>query len=193
MGRTIRTCSFLAALTLAFAASAQDYPNRAVKVIATEAGGSTDLVARSIGQKLAERWGQAVVVENRGGASGIIGAELAARAPADGYTLFIGHTGTLAINPAVYKSLPYDPVRDYAPVTLVLATPLVVVAHPSFDARTTKELIELLRAKPGEIPYGSRSAFSPAVRSAPEACGRLIQDEIRKWGAVVRAAAIKPD
>ena len=110
-------------VVLAFAAStapAQQYPLRTVRIIATEAGGSTDIVARTIGPRLAERWNQPVVVENRGGAAGIIGAELAAKSPSDGYTLFIGHTGTLAINPSLYKSLPYDPVRDFAPVALIL-------------------------------------------------------------------------
>ena len=136
-------------------AIAQQYPTKAVRIIASEPGGSTDLVARTIGQKLSEQWRQPVVVENRGGASGIIGVGLAAKAANDGYTLLIGHTGTLAINPFIFKSLPYDPVRDFAPVTLVLATPLIVVVNPALPAASLADLIALARAKPKTVAYGS--------------------------------------
>jgi len=148
-------CLFVALAFAASAAPAQQYPLKTVRIIATEAGGSTDIVARTIGPRLSARWNQPVVVENRGGAAGIIGAELAAKAPADGYTLFIGHTGTLAINPSLYKSLPYDPVRDFAPIALILATPLIVVVHPALPVKSMNELIAAAREKPGEIAYSS--------------------------------------
>ena len=114
-------------------------------------GGASDLAARIVGQKLSERLGQQVVVENRPGAGGAIGAELAARAPADGYNLLMGSSTEIAINPHLYKKLSYDTVRDFAPVAHVASTPLLVVVHPSLPAKTVKELIALARSRPGQL------------------------------------------
>jgi tripartite-type tricarboxylate transporter receptor subunit TctC len=108
-----------------------------------------------------ETWGQPVVVENRGGAGGGIGMEHAAKAAPDGHTLVIGNIGTLAINPALYPKLAYDPLRDYAPIALVAGTPLALIAHPSLPARSLKELIALARARPGEINFASAGSGGP--------------------------------
>lgn len=132
------------------------YPRQAVTlVVPFPAGGPTDVMARLLGQKLSERLGQQVVIDNRGGAGGSIAAELVARAPADGHTLFFGTTGTLAINPSLYKKLRYDPVKDFAPVSLMATTMNVLVVNPQVPARNLAELVQLAKSKPGELAYGS--------------------------------------
>lgn len=136
--------------------AAQDaYPSRPVRIVVPSApGGGSDVSARLLAQRLSERWPRSVVVENRAGAGTIIGTELVARASADGYVLLMapGAFGTL---PSMYKKLPFDPRRDFAPITQTVATPNIIGAHPSLPARTVKELIALARARPGEILYGS--------------------------------------
>lgn len=155
------TISFVraAALSLAAfapAAVAQSYPTKSVRIIVPfSPGGSTDIVARALGAKASEGLGRSVIVENRAGAGGSIGAEAASKAEPDGYTLFMGHVGTLAINPALYPKLPYDSIRDFAPITLAITSPLLIVAHPSFPAKTVKELIALSRARPSDISFSS--------------------------------------
>ena len=146
----------LALAAAGVAAHAQPYPAKPVRIIVPFApGGSTDIVARALGAKASEGLGQSIIVENRAGAGGSIGAEAAAKAPADGYTVFMGHVGTLAINPALYRKLPYDPIRDFSPITLAIASPLIMVVHPSFPAKSVKELIALARTRPGEITFSS--------------------------------------
>ena len=135
-------------------------PNRSASVLPFPAGGSADIIARLLGRKVGESTGQTYVVDNRTGAAGIIGCELVARAPADGYTLLLGTTGTHATNPAVFAKLPYDPVKDYAPVSLVAEAPFVLLVHPSLPARTIKELIAFARARPGQLNYGSAGVGS---------------------------------
>ncbi|HYQ99215.1 MAG TPA: tripartite tricarboxylate transporter substrate binding protein, partial [Casimicrobiaceae bacterium] len=125
-------------------------------------GGSTDILARAVGQKLSESWGQPVVVDNRPGAGGIIGMETVAKSAPDGYTLVMGHIGTLAANPALYKTLPYDPVKDFAPVTLIARVPNVLVVGPAVPSRSVAELIALAKAKPGKLDYGSGGNGSAA-------------------------------
>jgi tripartite-type tricarboxylate transporter receptor subunit TctC len=142
-------------------ASAQSYPSRPIRlVVPYPPGGPLDIMARAIGQKLTEAWNQPVVVDNRAGAGGNIGAELVAKSPADGYTLLMGAVATHAINPTLYGKLPYDPVRDFAPVALVAQVPNILVVNPSVPARSVKELIELARAKPGYLNFGSGSTGS---------------------------------
>ena len=149
----------LALAGLAGGAAAQapaDYPTRPIKVIVPFApGGATDVLARMIGQKLAESWGQQVVVENRPGAGGNIGAEAGARAAADGYTLTLAAAGFMAVNPSLYAKLPYDPVRDFAPVALLVKAPLLLVVNPAVPARNTRELVEWARANPGRLTIGN--------------------------------------
>ena len=137
------------------AALAQAYPGKPVRLIVpSSAGGGTDIVARILAPRLTERLGQQVIVDNRPGAGTMIGIELAAKSPPDGYTLLMG-LSTLAINPAMYKKVPYDAVRDLAPISQVIAAPNMLVVHPSVPARTVKELIAFGRARPGQLNYAS--------------------------------------
>ncbi len=155
-------CLLLWGCLAASGAQAQSYPVRPVRVITpVTAGSAVDTVARVVGQKLSEAWSQQVIVDNRVGANGMIGTEAAARSPNDGYTLFLGNDAVMAINPALYRKLPYDPVRDFSPVTHAANIPLLLVVHPSLPARTVKELIALARAHPGELNYASGGTGSP--------------------------------
>jgi tripartite-type tricarboxylate transporter receptor subunit TctC len=142
-------------LLVSFSAGAQPYPNRPIKFIVPFApGGNLDFVARTIQPKLSEVLGQPVVIENRGGAGGIVGAEYAARQPADGYTIFLGNTGTLGIYPAVYPKLSYDPVKDFAGVGLTSTNAVLAVLHPSVPANSLREFIAYAKANPGKIAAG---------------------------------------
>ncbi len=145
-----------AALLVAGGAQAQqDYPAKPIRIVVPSSpGGGTDILARQIAQKLTERWGQQVVIDNRPGAGQMIGIELVARAAPDGYTLVMTAT-PLALNTVLYKKVPYDPVRDFAPITQVAAMPNMVLTHPSLPARNIRELIALARARPGELAYAS--------------------------------------
>jgi tripartite-type tricarboxylate transporter receptor subunit TctC len=138
-------------------ALAQDYPGRSIRfVVPLPPGGFTDLLARAIGQKLTESWGQTVVVDNRGGGGTTIGTEIVAHAPPDGYTILLVPPD-LAINPSLYRDrkLPYDAVKSFAPVTLAAWSPIILVAHPSVPAKSVKELIALAKSKPGQLNYAS--------------------------------------
>ena len=140
----------------ALPARGQAFPARPLRILVPFApGGSTDLLARLVAKPLGERLGQPVVVENRPGAGGNIAADAVAKSAPDGHTLVMGSIGTHATNGLIYASMPYDAVRDFAPVTLVGAATLVLVVHPSLPARTVTELVDLLRAKPGEYSYAS--------------------------------------
>ena len=132
------------------------YPAKPLRlIVALPAGGPTDILARLIAQPLAVNLGQPIVVDNRPGASGNIGAEMAARSPADGYTLFMGTSGPLAINASLYPHIGYDPLRDFAPVILAASAPFIIVAHPGVPANNVKELVALAKAKPGQLNFGS--------------------------------------
>jgi tripartite-type tricarboxylate transporter receptor subunit TctC len=137
--------------------AAQDkYPNRPVKIIvAFQAGQATDQATRLIAARLSEMYGQSFYVENRPGAASIIGTEIAAKAPADGYTLFMGSSGSLAVNPSLYKKLPYDPVKDFDPISFTLIVPFFLVANPEFPAKNMQELIAYLKAHPNEVNFGT--------------------------------------
>jgi tripartite-type tricarboxylate transporter receptor subunit TctC len=147
-------CAALAA-TLTGAAFAQGYPSKPVRVVVpSSAGGGTDIVARIIAPELSKRLGQQVVIDNRPGAGTMIGIEIAAKSPADGYTLLMG-LSTLAINSALYKKVPYDPQRDFAPITQAVSSASIIVVHPSVPVKTLKELIAFSRARPGQLNYAS--------------------------------------
>ena len=140
---------------------AQQYPDRAVKIIVPfAAGGFTDTLARIVGQKLGEKWGQPVVIENKPGAGGNIGAELAAKAAPDGYTLFVACTPTHGVNPALYGKLNFDPVKDFEPVVLMVATPNVIVANNALPVKNVQELISLAKREPTLINYASTGVGS---------------------------------
>jgi tripartite-type tricarboxylate transporter receptor subunit TctC len=145
------------------AALAQAWPTKPVRIVAPYApGGTADILSRAVAQKLTDAWGQQVLVENRPGASGMIGAELVAKAAPDGYTLLMAYTAEIAIVGSLFRKLAYDPVKDFAPVTLGAITPMIFVLHPSLPAKNVKELIALARAKRGELPYASAGSGSPA-------------------------------
>ena len=134
---------------LAQAQTTPAYPVKPIRfIIPQAAGGSTDILSRTVGQKLADALGQQIVMDNRAGANGIVGTEMAAKSPADGYTLLAGGTGTIAINVSLYARIPYDPLRDFAPVVNLAYSTSVLVVHPSVPARNIAELIALARAKP---------------------------------------------
>ncbi len=157
---TMRIFAVVTLTLLASHAHAQTYPAKAIRIIVPlAAGGPGDVLARAIGQKLAEGVGQPVVIDNRPGANTNIGNEAVAKSAPDGYTLLLT-ASTLTINPSLYANLAYDPVRSFAPVTLVATTPLVLVAHPSLPVRSVRELIALASAKPAQLLYGSAGSGS---------------------------------
>jgi tripartite-type tricarboxylate transporter receptor subunit TctC len=132
------------------------YPTKPIRlVVPFVPGGSTDLVARLMAQKLGDAWGQQVLVDNRPGAGGNVGVEFVAKSAPDGYTLVFGHVGTFGFGPSLYPKLPYDPINDFAPVILFASVPNLIAVHPSLPAKTVKELIAIARAKPGVLNYGS--------------------------------------
>ena len=149
-------------IPLCASAYAADYPQRPIRLIVPfAAGGGLEITARSIGQKLTEKRGQSIVIDNRPGAATIVGSEIAAKSSPDGYTLLM-ITTTFAINPSLYGKLPYDPVREFAPVTQINSVPNILVVNPSIPAHTVRELIALAKAKPGQLNYASAgSGTSP--------------------------------
>ena len=161
----VSTLSVLVAAALASVAApahaqtkpaAADYPNRVVRIVLPQpAGGGTDVVARAVAQKLSDAWGQQVIVDNRPGANGIIGSELVAKSKPDGYTLLYGFGSLLSINSSTYKSLPYDTLRDFAPITQTVMNQIALVVNPHLPARSVKELVALARSRPGDLMFGS--------------------------------------
>ena len=144
------------ALALPGVVSAQNYPTKPVRFVVPFApGGSTDLLARFLAQQLAAPLGQTVVVDNRAGAGGVVGAEMVARAPADGYNIMLGSAGPLTITPTIRDKTPYDTLRDFTPITLATVSPFTLVVNASSQAKNVRELIALAKAKPGELNYGS--------------------------------------
>ena len=161
--RTILGLAAMAALVLAAPVGAQPaYPLRPISlVVPFPAGGSTDLVARVVAEKMSQELGQQIVVDNRGGAGGNVGSAAAAKSDPDGYTLLMGTVATHALNPALYKKMPYDPVADFAPISLLVIVPNVLVVNPDFPAKDVAELIALLKAEPGKYSYASSGNGTP--------------------------------
>lgn len=156
--RKPRVLMFLAAamLSTAGAVHAQNYPTKPIRAIVPfVAGGPTDIMARALGQKLTAAFGQQVIIDNRGGGGGLIAATMAKEAAADGYTIFFGTISTLATNVATKAQLPYDPLKDYAPITLTASNPYFMVVHPTVPANSLKEFIALAKARPGQINFAS--------------------------------------
>ena len=146
----------LSGLALCFAHAEEVYPSRPIRIIITVApGGGSDITTRVVGQKLTEAWGQQVVVDNRPGGNGIIGMEIGAHASADGYTLILGTIGPVAVNPSLYRKLPYDPVRDFAPVARGVSALNMLVVHPSLPVHSVKDLIGYAKSNPGKVNFGS--------------------------------------
>ena len=154
--RTIVLFALLALQSLAGPAFAADYPARPIKLIVPYApGGGADGVARIVAKQVSETIGQPIVIENKGGAGSIVGTDLVAKAEPDGYTLLLGQSGPISINPAVYKSLPYDPVKDFAPIIMTTAYPYMLVVNAELPVKTLAEFVALAKAKPGTMNYGS--------------------------------------
>ncbi|MGZ5094222.1 MAG: Bug family tripartite tricarboxylate transporter substrate binding protein [Burkholderiales bacterium] len=151
-----RAAATVALCLLANVCVAQSYPNKPIRIInTTAAGGPAELVARLVGQRFTEAWGQQVVIDTRAGAGGIIGAEIAARAAPDGYTLLLGSGATMVFAPLLQPSIRYDPIKDFAQVSMVVLSPFVLVAHPSVGAKSVSELVTLAKAKPGFFNFGT--------------------------------------
>ena len=154
-GKGVKRMLFAAAFAAGGAFAQSDYPNRPVRIVVpTTPSGGSDLVARLLAPALSDRWGKQVVVDNRAGAGTAIGSELVAKAPADGYTLLMG-LSTLAINPALYAKVPYDAVRDFAPVTQAVFVPHIIIVHPSLPVKSVADMIALAKARPGQILFAS--------------------------------------
>jgi len=165
-----RFCCWMALLACSQQAFAQSYPGKPVRiVVAFSAGGGTDLVARAVAQKLAERWGQPVLVDNRVGASGMIGADAVAKVPADGTTLLMASPQEIAINHFLFAKVAYNPERDFAPITLVAVTPLVVATYPGVPARNMEELVALAKSKPGTLGFAT-----PGTGSTQHLTGEML-------------------
>ena len=162
MGNIFRLVSVWATLAFAAMGAAAQYPTGPIRLIVPfPAGGPTDIVARPLAQMLGEALKTAVIVENRGGAGGSLGADLVAKSPADGYTLLMATVGTHAINPALYKKLPYDAVKDFKAIALVAAAPVAIVVHPSLQANDVAALVALAKRTPGKLSYGSAGNGTP--------------------------------
>jgi tripartite-type tricarboxylate transporter receptor subunit TctC len=176
VARPVRALACIAALLCVLAGSgnswADGYPTRPIRLIVPfGAGGPTDVIGRIVAQKLSESLGQQVYIENMPGAGGNTGVATAAHAAADGYTMLVVSTGFM-VNPSMYAKVPYDPLKDFAPVTLVAASPNVVSVHPSFPATTLKELIELVKANPGQYSFAQ-----PSTGSTPHLAGELFKQQ----------------
>ena len=170
--------SFAAALAVGPALAQGAFPARAVTMIVPfPPGGGTDTGARIVAQKLGAKWGQTVVVENKGGAAGAIGADAVAKARPDGYTILMGNIGTQAINPSLYKKLPYDPATAFAPISLVAELPLAMMVNPAVPANSAKEFVALAKSQPGKLSYSSSGAGGAphlAAEMFKEATGTFI-------------------
>jgi tripartite-type tricarboxylate transporter receptor subunit TctC len=156
MGRLV-VC-LLALLAFPLPGNSQTYPSKPVRlVVGFPPGGANDILARLVGARMQEAWGQTVIVDNKPGANAIIGTELVAKSAPDGYTLLIGASGAMTFNPGLYDKLPYDSVRDFAPVTMLGSFPLVLAVNPALPAQSVKELVALAKASPGKLNYGAGS------------------------------------
>ena len=157
----------LCALSMPLQGIAQSWPVKSVRIIVPyPAGGTSDILARTLGQKLSEIWGQSIIVENKPGANGNVGADLVAKSQADGYTLLLCDVGALAISPSVYTTLGFDPNKDFAPITMVAYSPHILAVNPELPVKSVRELIDLAKSKPGKLNYAASS-----VASAPHLAG----------------------
>lgn len=187
----ISAMGLVATFVIAQDAAAQPYPARPIRlIVAWGPGGAPDIFARIVGQKLYEAMGQPVIVDNRPGATGNIGAEIAAKAPPDGHTIF-NATLSLVISPGFYKKLPFDPIASFAPVTMLASVPLILVIHPGLPVKSVTELITLAKSRPGSLNYASVGIGSPAHVSAElfqiMGGGKLVHVPYKSGGAMATA------
>ena len=154
--------AFLILLATALPVEAQKFPSRSLRIVSPfPPGGGTDILARTMAQRLTEIWGQQVIVDNRPGATGIIGTEIVVKAPPDGYTMLLGNSATQAVNVSMFRKLPYHPLKDLACVSTIARLPVILVVHPSLPVATVKDLVSLGKARPGQLTFGSAGNGSP--------------------------------
>jgi tripartite-type tricarboxylate transporter receptor subunit TctC len=159
-------CALFFAL-LPTAVLGQAYPSKAIRMVVPFApGGTSDIIGRTLGQRLSEAWKQPVIMDNRAGVAGSLGANIVVKSPGDGYTLFVGNVGPIAVNNQIYNSVTYDPIKDFTPITLAVTAPQIVVVHPSVPAKSFKEFISLAKRNKGKITYGSSGPGSISHLSA---------------------------
>jgi tripartite-type tricarboxylate transporter receptor subunit TctC len=169
LGVTLASCITLSLSHHVLAQGAASYPSKPIKIVVTfPPGGAPDILSRIVAEKINPAWGQSVIVDNKAGAGGNIGADIVAKSPADGYTIVMGTVGTHSINGSLYAKMPYDMVKDFTPVTLVASTPNLLVVNPNVPAASVKELMALAKAKPGQLMYGS-----PGVGTSVHVSGEL--------------------
>ena len=162
MRRFLTQCLLSAAFVVPLAAHPQQFPVKSVRLmVAFPPGGGADITARPIAEKLSEKWGRSVIVDNRGGASGMIGAQLVANSPADGYTLLLSSSSEVALNVSLFAKMPYDPVKAFEPMTVAATTPMVLVTHPSLAPKTAKEFVAFVAARPNQLNYASGGVGTP--------------------------------
>jgi tripartite-type tricarboxylate transporter receptor subunit TctC len=165
------------ALCAAAGASAQSYPSKSIRiVVGFPPGGGNDIIARLVGAKMQEAWGQSVVIDNKPGAASIIASEFVAKSAPDGYTLLVNATGGMSVNPVLYAKLPYDPLKDFVPISMVGSFPLVLVVHPSVPANSVQDLVAYAKANPGKLNY---SAGSTAFQVASEMFKQMTGTDIK--------------
>ncbi len=194
----MRTAKFLALVALCAAAAgacAQAYPSKPIRmVVGFPPGGGNDIIARMVGAKMQETWGEPVLIDNKPGANSIIAAEYVAKSAPDGYTLLVNATGGMSVNPVLYAKLPYDPLKDFVPISMVGIFPLVLVVHPSVPAKSVQELVAYARANPGKLDYSAGStAFQVATEMLKQMTGTDIRHIPYKGSAAAIAAVIAGD
>jgi len=194
----MRTAKFLALVALCTAAAgacAQAYPSKPIRmVVGFPPGGGNDIIARMVGSKMQEAWGEPVLIDNKPGANSIIAAEHVAKSAPDGYTLLVNATGGMSVNPVLYTKLPYDPLKDFVPISMVGIFPLVLVVHPSLPAGSVTELVAYARANPGKLDYSAGStAFQVATEMLKQMTGTDIRHIPYKGSAAAIAAVIAGD
>jgi len=190
-----RFVAVIALCAIAFGAWAQTYPTKPIRiVVGFPPGGGNDIIARLVGAKMQESWGQPVVIDNKPGAASILAAEHVAKSAPDGYTLFVNATGGMSVNPVLYAKLPYDSLRDFVPITMVGSFPLVLVVHPSVPAKTVPELVAYAKANPGKLNYSSgSSAFQVATEMFKQMTGTDMRHIPYKGSAASITAVIAGD
>jgi tripartite-type tricarboxylate transporter receptor subunit TctC len=165
--KPLLTGAVLAALLAPALAAGQAYPSKTIRVVVPFApGGTSDIIGRTLGQRLSDAWKQPVVMDNRAGVAGSLGANIVVKSPPDGYTLFVGNVGPIAVNNQIYNAVTYDPVKDFTPITLAVTAPQLVVVHPSVPAKSMKDFQALVKRLPGKITYGSSGPGSISHLSA---------------------------
>jgi len=194
----MRTAKFLALVALCAAAAgacAQAYPSKPIRmVVGFPPGGGNDIIARMVGSKMQEAWGEPVLIDNKPGANSIIAAEHVAKSAPDGYTLLVNATGGMSVNPVLYAKLPYDSLKDFVPISMVGVFPLVLVVHPSLPAGSVTELVAYARANPGKLDYSAGStAFQVATEMLKQMTGTDIRHIPYKGSAAAIAAVIAGD